>query len=622
MRNKKIVLFVVLMVLITGLSAVDSYAAKSMYAAPVSTIVDVTVNNTEEFHGALLAAMKEVKDAVNIKISKYDKDAYDIGSAVNKILNDNPELFYAKYCTSTWTQDKGGNSGIMAVNIYYLYSKDKIKLMTDELNSKVYSIISKKIQLDMNNNTKELMVHDYLVMNTKYIYDDLTLDSNMTDEPSTSYSVLVKGQGDSKGYARTMKLLLGKAGIECMVVDGTGHSWNIVKIETDYYHLDSSADKLQNAQGKEVLTHDYFNITDMEMSRYNDWDRSKYPGCTSNKCNYFYKNNTMVSTVDEFEAKVREAIEEVRDSISIRVTSFDETVYDVTNALRSVMKENPMLDDVYEWYWAENESLGTINIIFNYYYTKEEILSKRQEIEKKADEIVKSVIKPGMGDYSKVLVIHDYIIENSSIDRENIEKDSIPPDEYYAYGVLVKGKSVYSSYADAMKLLLDKAGVECIIVEGDIRNSSEDSKNDKNYIWNIVKIEGKYYHVDAAGDDEKVDDGERVVYWYFNIDDKEMRKTHIWDQEEYPSCTSTEQNYFYRNKLVASSNNSAITMIKNALQKRHTRLLMKITDYDNTKYNVEDMITKAFHKTNLSLLKGARWGIYEKLGIIDIEFEY
>lgn len=647
MGIKKIAIFVVSTVLILNLNIVNLYAEKGTPAVGINTAANVTVNNAEEFRASIYAAMKEVKDVVKVKTVKYDKSVFEINSAVSKIMNDSAELFYVKDCISSWAPDKDKSSGTITININYMYPKDKIIQMKNELNSKIDSIINKEVQMDMSSSTKELMLHDYIVMNTTYKSEESSSDSSLTElinrlkdlgstlngssdsgvgsvpgELSTSYSVLVKGRGDDRGYARAMKQLLNKVGIECMVVEGTEYTWNIVKVEGDYYHLDASADKMNNEEEIEVLTHDYFNIPDLEMTKYYEWDKSKYPACTSNKCNYFYKNNTIVNTVDEFEAQTKKAIEEVKDSISIRVTKFDSNVYNISDTIISILNGNPILDDISEWYWVENDNLGTVNVIFKYDYSKSEILSKRQETEKKADEIFKAVIKPGMGEYAKVLIIHDYIIRNASYDKQNMDKDTVPPDEHDAYGVLVKGIGVCDSYAEAMKLLLDKAGVECMIVEGDGAGAYTDDSNDIGHAWNIVKVDSNYYHIDATWDDENLDGKERVVYNFFNVNDEEMKKTHTWDQGKYPTCTSTEANYFYKNKLVAHNYNDAVTMIKNTLRGKRPSLIMKATDYNDAKYDIDDMIGKAFDKSGISRISGGRWMVNAELGIIEMEFEY
>jgi len=641
--TKKAILFGVIVILITSLNITGLYASegKGISEAYIGITADMTAGSAEEFHAAVSEAMKEVKDVIKVRIGNYDQKIYDINSAVNAILNDNVELFYVKDCTSSWVQDKDKNSGIITVNINYRYPKDDIDKMKSELNNKIDSVINSVTNADMNGNAKELMLHDYIVMNTVNGYEDLTLDSNITtfmeqlkdikamledsapEELSTAYSVLVRGKGDDKGYARAMKLLLNKAGIECIVVEGAGYTWNIVKIEGDYYHLDASADKLKNKEGKGVLTHDYFNVSDKEMSMRCQWDTSIYPSCTSNKCNYFYKNNTIVNNAEEFKAQTKKAIEEVKDSISIRVTEFDKTVYNISDAINTIANENPLLDDISEWYWAENDSLGTVNVIFKYDLPKSEVISKRQKTEEKANNIIKTVIRPNMDDYSKVLAVHDYIIDHAVYDSENADKNTIPPEEHDAYGVLVKGIGVCDSYTEAMKLLLDKAGVECITVVGDEADGSADAKNDIGHAWNIVNIEGSYYHIDATWDDAGEEGrSNKSKYYYFNVTDEEIKRTHVWDQTKYPACTSTEHNYFYKKNLVAKSQADVRNIIKNALNSKAEQLTFKIADFESGGYDLEKLIEDAFYKSKLRRLDGASWYTYKELGIIDVEFEY
>lgn len=58
---------------------------------------------------------------------------------------------------------------------------------------------------------------------------------------------------------------------------------------------------------------------------------------------------------------------------------------------------------------------------------------------KKADEIIASVIKPGMTDFEKELALHDYVVAHTEYDFINYINNTIPDDSYTAYGVLIKG---------------------------------------------------------------------------------------------------------------------------------------------------------------------------------------
>lgn len=62
---------------------------------------------------------------------------------------------------------------------------------------------------------------------------------------------------------------------------------------------------------------------------------------------------------------------------------------------------------------------------------------------------------------------------------------------YTAYGALVEGDAVCQGYALAYKLLLDKCGIDSVLV----------TSNEMGHAWNLVKLDGSWYHVDVTWDD-------------------------------------------------------------------------------------------------------------------------
>lgn len=180
---------------------------------------------------------------------------------------------------------------------------------------------------------------------------------------------------------------------------------------------------------------------------------------------------------------------------------------------------------------------------FNYYFTSDytklriecfgnkEYIDKTDKTLEKADEIIEKTITPNMTDLQKEKALHDYVVKNYEYDYDNYLNGTIPGDSYSAYGLLINGKGVCASYADTMKLLLTKVGIECIEVSGQADNGSLG-----NHAWNIVKIDNKYYHLDATWDDPVPDRPNEVRYKYFNLSDDEISKDHIWDKNKYPKC--------------------------------------------------------------------------------------
>ena len=67
-----------------------------------------------------------------------------------------------------------------------------------------------------------------------------------------------------------------------------------------------------------------------------------------------------------------------------------------------------------------------------------------------------------------------------------------------------------------------------------------------NHAWNMVKIDGEYYHVDVTWNDPVPDRQGRVLHTYFNTSDRKMLQgKHVWDQSKYPACTSEKYSYIW-----------------------------------------------------------------------------
>lgn len=330
---------------------------------------------------------------------------------------------------------------------------------------------------------------------------------------------------------------------------------------------------------------------------------------------------------EEFYSALYDAMLSVKEKVKIRVVDYDETIYSVDGAFHRALRENAGLGFVSACNATISQTAGKGSAIMEleltYSYPIEKVVGMREETDNAAEEITDSVISPMMSDYEKVLALHDYLIKNSRYDVENADSDTVPAEEHEAYGVLVNGIGVCDSYAKAFKLLLDKAGVECLLVEGSSTDASGKGTASLDHAWNIVSLDGEYYHVDTTWDDVAEDrDSEELVYHYLNLDDEDMQGTHEWDTENYPECTGTKYNYYRYNRLYARNRTEAQAMMTKALSGRKEKLMLKVADYGGSAYDVEGMIRKAAEKSGIRQGISASWIINESLGILDIKFEY
>ena len=151
--------------------------------------------------------------------------------------------------------------------------------------------------------------------------------------------------------------------------------------------------------------------------------------------------------------------------------------------------------------YYEKSALGTFSIYLkngdeynNYliddFNNENDVNNAQNEIENVVTEI-ENTVNNMSSDYDKILYIHDWLTQNVKYDESlsKTNKDGI-------YGVFVEGEAVCGGYSKAFKYLLDKANIECIVVQG-----IGTAEQTENHAWNYVKLEDNWYGVDCTWDD-------------------------------------------------------------------------------------------------------------------------
>lgn len=100
----------------------------------------------------------------------------------------------------------------------------------------------------------------------------------------------------------------------------------------------------------------------------------------------------------------------------------------------------------------------------NYREDKNLIREKVARVEKKIDEILNEIINDDMSELHKELMIHDYIVSTTKYDMRVEDIETMPVDSYNIYGLLINGRAVCEGYAGTMKVLLDRVGIDSMIV--------------------------------------------------------------------------------------------------------------------------------------------------------------
>ena len=198
---------------------------------------------------------------------------------------------------------------------------------------------------------------------------------------------------------------------------------------------------------------------------------------------------------------------------SIDVSELGLTRDDIDNgAVRSIINSHPefiSLSGGYR-YWTSGSTITKIE--FTYLTNAKE---EQQELDAALQEVKSKIDISGMTDEEIVLAYHEYLTSTVAYAYEDYFNGTIAANHGYdMYGALVKHSCVCQGYAETMFYLLREAGLSCAVA----------SSENINHAWNIVKIHGKWYHIDATWDDPVWDMPGRSYHDYFLVSFDTMNK--------------------------------------------------------------------------------------------------
>lgn len=142
-------------------------------------------------------------------------------------------------------------------------------------------------------------------------------------------------------------------------------------------------------------------------------------------------------------------------------------------------------------------------------------------------------IKPGMPNLLKFHKVHDALVDGCRYDIKY----------YTTEDMILDGRGRCCSYTSAAQLLLHMLRIDCRSVL---------STPQMNHIWNIVDINGDWYHSDVTWDDPISSSGKDIKrYNYLLMSEKEMAMDHEWpDGHKYPRTPEINKINIFKRQLV------------------------------------------------------------------------
>jgi len=178
--------------------------------------------------------------------------------------------------------------------------------------------------------------------------------------------------------------------------------------------------------------------------------------------------------------------------------------------------------------YTYTRSSAKIDVKQQYLITAAQVAS----VDATVDEIIIKNNAHSLSDFDKIKFVNDYIVQNTVYSTETVHSP------HSAYTVLAEGKAVCQGYALLAQKMLTKLGIESLYVVGEAGGVG--------HAWNLVKLNGGWYHIDMTWNDPTPDRGpNNVRYAYFLMSDQQLIKDHTWERADYPQAVDEQYMYMH-----------------------------------------------------------------------------
>lgn len=153
-------------------------------------------------------------------------------------------------------------------------------------------------------------------------------------------------------------------------------------------------------------------------------------------------------------------------------------------------------------------------------HSKEELRKSAEVFEEAAEQIL--TVTAGEKDLSQdriAALIYEELTANTNYTEEALYDPALTK-EHTAYGAIAGHSAVCDGLALAYKYLLDRSGIPCIVIPGEVNGAA--------HVWNTCFWDGRWHEMDLTWDISSGTNGEAE---YFDLTTDEMGRDHIRESE-------------------------------------------------------------------------------------------
>ena len=251
---------------------------------------------------------------------------------------------------------------------------------------------------------------------------------------------------------------------------------------------------------------------------------------------------------DEFNAAVKEALHNHEESFRVSIWLENQVGNDFWNYVINEFEHNgdPIMGDYAVGRYTGGTKTCDVDAVQKpmpdgstktyYVYTyKNDFLHRTTQAQEKAvdakvNQILQELNVDGKTDVEKVYAIYDYMINHIRYDYKNLD-DATYMQKYTAYAALVENTSVCMGYALAFYRLALACGVDARYIHSD----------PMEHAWDIVRVDGQYYYLDATWDEKVTNDMADLPGSYFLRGTESWQRVHVYKGISDPGTLSYGQ---------------------------------------------------------------------------------
>ena len=231
-------------------------------------------------------------------------------------------------------------------------------------------------------------------------------------------------------------------------------------------------------------------------------------------------------------------------------------VKDISDIYMQMKLDNPMLFYVTSFSMRISPQGDHMEVIPEYMFKKDKIQTQKKGLDARLIKLLRPLM--GLTPEEKEKAIHDFICENVTYDK--LKKSY----SHEVIGTLTQGIGVCEGIAKTVKLFCDELGIECVVA---LSENDPEKGIVYRHAWNVLKIGGKWVHLDATFDSSLKKYG-TVRYDYYNVSDKVIFRDHCPLVYPVPPCGDDSAFYYRKAGLSFTKAEDVQKRVRQAVRKK------------------------------------------------------